>query len=208
MRRFTFVAAAVFFITMGGVLAVESMAGCVYTSDSNIVQSSGNDVTTYGDSACPRKAAAPAPVVAPKVMGQAVKPTPAPMPERAPAPAPAPVEKSIMETITLDVTFDTAKSTVKPGSYPEIEKFASYLKSFPNVKAEIQGHTDNTGTAAANVTLSQNRANAVMDLLITKYNIDASRLSAKGYGQEKPIATNATAAGRAQNRRVEAVIMK
>ena len=200
MRRFTFVAAAVFFITMGGVLAVESMAGCVYTSDSNIVQSSGNDVTTYGDSACPRKAAVPAPVVAPKVVEQAVKPTP--------APAPAPVEKSIMETITLDVTFDTAKSTVKPGSYPEIEKFASYLKSFPNVKAEIQGHTDNTGTAAANVTLSQNRANAVMDLLITKYNIDASRLSAKGYGQEKPIATNATAAGRAQNRRVEAVIMK
>ncbi len=78
------------------------------------------------------------------------------------------------------------------------------LKSNPSLKVSIEGHTDNAGKAAANKTLSDSRANAVMKALIEE-DINKSRLSAKGWGQEKPVADNATDEGRAKNRRVEIV---
>jgi|SRR5208337_762353 len=143
----------------------------------------------------------PAPAPAPE-------PKPTPAPEAAPAPAPAPVPAKVVETITLQVYFDTAKWVVKKEYYPEIEKFADYLKRYPDVRAEIEGHTDSVGKPKYNVTLSQKRAKAIMDILVKKYNIDPARLSAKGYGEEKPIAPNTTREGREKNRRVEAVIMR
>ncbi len=155
--------------------------------------------------------AAPAPAPAPKpepAQVPAPKPEPAPAPTPAPAPAPAPMPEKVVETITLHVYFDTAKYVVKKEYYPEIEKLAAYLNRYPNVNAEIQGHTDNVGNPKMNITLSQKRANAVMDVLVKKYNINPARLSAKGYGQEKPIASNETREGREKNRRVDAVISR
>lgn len=153
--------------------------------------------------------AAPAPAPAPEpAPAPAPEPKPAPAPEPAPAPAPAPVQEKVVETITLQVHFDTAKAVVKETYYPEIEKFAAYLNRYPDVKAEIQGHTDNVGDPKKNIDLSQKRAKTIMDILVKKYHIDPTRLSAKGYGQEKPIASNTTREGREKNRRVDAVISR
>jgi OmpA-OmpF porin, OOP family len=113
-----------------------------------------------------------------------------------------------VESITLHVRFDTGKTIVKKEFYPEIEDFAAYLNRYPDSRVELQGHTDNRGNPKKNVTLSQNRAKAIMDVLVKKYNIDAARLSAKGLGQNDPIATNDTEEGRERNRRVEAVVIK
>jgi len=113
-----------------------------------------------------------------------------------------------VESLTLNVRFDTGKAIVKKEFYPAIEDFATYLNRYPDENAEIQGHTDSRGNPKKNVTLSENRAKAIMDLLIKKYHIDRSRLSAKGFGQEGPIASNDTEEGREQNRRVDAVILK
>ena len=76
------------------------------------------------------------------------------------------------------------------------------MNDAPKLKIEISGHTDNTGSAAMNENLSQQRANAVVAYILTK-GIDTSRLTAKGYGSKKPIATNDTESGRQQNRRTE-----
>jgi len=77
------------------------------------------------------------------------------------------------------------------------------LKIDRTLKVEVAGHTDNTGTADHNQTLSEGRAKAVVDALVKDYGIDAARLQAKGYGATKPVAPNDTDDGRAKNRRVE-----
>lgn len=161
----------------------------------------------FGKTPIAAPVAAPAPVQTVEP-APTPEPKPAPVPEPVPAPIPAPILEKVVETITLQVYFDTAKSVVKEQYYPEIEKFAAYLNRYPDVKAEIQGHTDNVGDPKKNVILSRNRAKAIMDILVKKYNIDSARLSARGYGQEKPIAPNTTREGREKNRRVEAVISK
>lgn len=111
-------------------------------------------------------------------------------------------------SISLLINFDTNKSVVKQEYYPEIEKVANFMKNYPNIKIEIAGHTDSRVSREKNIELSQERANAVMDILVNKYGIDKARVSAKGYGTDKPIDTNDTEEGRAKNRRVEAVIIK
>jgi OmpA-OmpF porin, OOP family len=78
------------------------------------------------------------------------------------------------------------------------------MKTDPSMKISIEGHTDNVGNAAANKTLSANRAKAVMDALVTK-GIDKTRMSYTGWGQEKPVADNNTEEGKTKNRRVEIV---
>jgi len=80
------------------------------------------------------------------------------------------------------------------------------LKDNPEIKFEIDGHTDNSGTAAHNLTLSQQRADAVKDQLV-KMGVDASKLAAKGFGDSKPISDNTTLEGKANNRRVEFIRM-
>ena len=101
------------------------------------------------------------------------------------------------------VYFDTGKATIKPASYSLLDEVAQALKNHPEVKkVSVDGHTDSVGGAKFNQRLSDQRANAIRDYLVKK-GIDPSRLVAKGYGETKPIASNKTAAGREQNRRVE-----
>jgi OmpA-OmpF porin, OOP family len=111
-------------------------------------------------------------------------------------------------SIRLKVNFDTGQAVVKEQYLTEIEKFAQYMKQYPDQKAEIQGHTDNMGNPKSNQKLSEARAGAVREVLVKKFSIAPDRLTFKGYGQEKPIAGNDTPEGREQNRRVEAVIVK
>jgi adhesin transport system outer membrane protein len=100
------------------------------------------------------------------------------------------------------IKFETNKWDLKPSSYGVLEEIAAWLKSKPNLMVEIQGHSDSVGKRAYNLAISQNRAQAIIAFLVHK-GIDAARMKPKGYGPDRPIARNDTAAGRAQNRRVE-----
>ena len=106
--------------------------------------------------------------------------------------------------IALYINFDTGKADIRPDSQPTVDQIAALLKQNPTLKVSIEGHTDNTGTPAGNKALSEQRASAVMTA-IAKQGVVASRMSAVGWGQEKPVADNRTEAGRAKNRRVELV---
>ncbi len=105
-----------------------------------------------------------------------------------------------------DVLFETNKADLLPGAMRSIDKLAQFLQAYPNRKVLIEGHTDSRGSKAYNLKLSQRRANSVKQALIER-GIDPSRIIAKGYGEEYPVASNLTAAGRQQNRRVEIVIL-
>jgi outer membrane protein OmpA-like peptidoglycan-associated protein len=101
------------------------------------------------------------------------------------------------------VYFDIDKADVKPESTPTLDQVASVLKIDRSLKLEISGHTDSTGSPAHNLQLSEARAQSVVAMLVSKYGIDPTRLLAKGYGDTRPLASNATEDGRAKNRRVE-----
>lgn len=106
--------------------------------------------------------------------------------------------------VALYLTFDTNSAAIKPASTPVLEQVIQLLTQNGGLALSIEGHTDNTGMAANNKALSEQRAKSVMGALVAK-GIAGSRLSAVGYGQEKPVADNGTEAGRAKNRRVELV---
>jgi OmpA-OmpF porin, OOP family len=106
--------------------------------------------------------------------------------------------------ISLQINFDTNKATIKPESMPLVQQIVDLMKSQPNLKVSIEGHTDNQGTAAANKTLSLNRARSVASA-VAAGGIKADRMETVGWGQEKPVADNRTEEGRAVNRRVELV---
>jgi len=107
---------------------------------------------------------------------------------------------------TLNVEFDFDKSTIKKGYYQDIDNLAGVMKQYPDLNVVIEGHTDSVGTAEYNKKLSQERADAVKKYMVEKGGIDANRLKAQGFGEEKPIASNKTKEGRQQNRRVEAAV--
>jgi outer membrane protein OmpA-like peptidoglycan-associated protein len=110
--------------------------------------------------------------------------------------------------IKKQILFETASSRINPTSAPLVDEIADVMNRNPQIKRiEIQGHTDNTGSKDQNETLSEQRAIAVRDALISR-GVQADRLSAVGYGQEKTIASNATAQGREKNRRVQFVILE
>ena len=117
------------------------------------------------------------------------------------APAAAPAPKKV--SITLDVKFDTGKSVVRPIFWWDVQKFAEFMKQYPDTQATIEGYTDSVGKEAMNMKLSEARAKAVAKILTDKYGIDKSRLKTVGFGPKKPIADNKTAEGKQQNRRVE-----
>jgi OOP family OmpA-OmpF porin len=103
--------------------------------------------------------------------------------------------------VRLSVQFENNSAKLKPDSLPELDTAASLLNRVTSITAVIEGHTDSVGDAAYNQKLSQQRAQSVTDYLVSK-GVSSSRLQAKGFGESQPIADNATADGRAQNRRV------
>jgi OmpA-OmpF porin, OOP family len=107
--------------------------------------------------------------------------------------------------IARGILFDTDSDVIKPESAPVIKQIAQGLEKNPNLKLLIEGHTDSVGDAAHNMDLSRRRAEAVKTVLVTQFNVDASRLSSAGLGSTKPVDSNDTPQGRAQNRRVELV---
>ena len=105
-----------------------------------------------------------------------------------------------------NIYFETDSFRILPQSEPELQKLVEFLESNPALKVEIQGHTDNTGSAERNQKLSELRAQSVGDYL-TEHGIDAARLNAAGYGEKKPVATNDTKKGRRLNRRTTIKIL-
>ncbi len=109
-------------------------------------------------------------------------------------------------SIKLDIRFDAGKADIKANFAPELAKVADFLRKYPNAKAVIEGHTDSSGNEERNQILSQRRANSVMAAIVKDFGIAADRVSAVGYGADRPIADNKSKEGRAQNRRVTAEI--
>ncbi len=110
---------------------------------------------------------------------------------------------SIGSNITLrNVFFNIGKFDIQDASYIELDKLVDILKDIPSLKIEISGHTDNIGEESYNLLLSQRRADAVV-LYLVKSGIDPARLTAKGYGESRPVISNETEDGRASNRRTE-----
>ncbi len=105
------------------------------------------------------------------------------------------------------ILFDSGKSSFKDQTYPVLESINSILKEYPNSNFMIEGHTDSDGSNELNQSLSENRAAAVRNYLVEK-GINADRLKSTGYGETKPIASNKTAKGKAENRRVEVSLIK
>lgn len=104
-----------------------------------------------------------------------------------------------------DVLFDAGRATLNPGAARAIDQLATFLKENPARTIEIEGYTDSVGSEQMNQTLSERRANAVKNALMDR-GIESNRIAARGFGEGNPVASNATAAGRQQNRRVEIVI--
>ena len=104
-----------------------------------------------------------------------------------------------------DVLFATGKSDLKPGAQDRLAKLAAFMLKYPERNVVIEGHTDSTGSASLNMTLSQQRADAVKAYLVTQ-SVPAQRVTTVGKGKDVPVADNASAAGRQQNRRVEIII--
>ncbi|PZD79070.1 OmpA family protein [Mesonia sp. K7] len=105
------------------------------------------------------------------------------------------------------ILFDLNKSTIRKESYDALNSIASIMNEYPNAKFHIEGHTDSQGSDAYNMKLSKERAASVMTYL-SGHGVSASRITSEGYGESRPIATNKTAAGRQQNRRVEISLQK
>lgn len=138
----------------------------------------------------------------PECEGGVAKPAPKAEPVAAPAPAPAPVETKKI-TFGAGALFDVGSSTLKPAGKSSLDEMAARLNTVTSLESvAITGHTDNTGAAASNQALSERRAQAVKDYLVSK-GVDGNKISVSGQGASNPVADNGSAAGRTQNRRVE-----
>jgi outer membrane protein OmpA-like peptidoglycan-associated protein len=104
-----------------------------------------------------------------------------------------------------DVLFDTGKSTLRPGAREKLAKISGIVLAYPDLRLAIEGNTDSVGSDATNQVLSEQRANSVREYLL-KENIPSGSMTSKGFGKMQPVATNDTAEGRQQNRRVEMVV--
>ena len=115
-------------------------------------------------------------------------------------------DNNIVLTMPDAITFDFAQAAVKPQFYGVLNNLANTLNQFPETRIQIAGHTDNVGSNASNMQLSQQRANSVRSYLAS-VGVAAQRMQAVGYGETRPIADNSTDYGRAQNRRVEITLI-
>jgi OOP family OmpA-OmpF porin len=191
------------------------------------VRTSGRETTAVNETNTEAPAAAPAangttkqwwekgyvpppkieePVAAEEVIAPPAEAPAAPVEVAAPK-----AEKPVPEKVSmpLNVKFDTAKSDIKKKYDNDIKKVADFMKANPEAMAVIEGHTDNVdihNEPERNMRLSQARADSVRKYLIDTFGIDASRITAVGYGPNKPIASNDTKEGKQKNRRIEAVI--
>ncbi len=104
------------------------------------------------------------------------------------------------------ITFDTGSASLKPQFMPVLQQLAQSINQYPGTMVRVEGNTDSTGSASFNQQLSQNRAQSVVSAL-GQYGVPYNRMQAIGYGMTRPIASNATAEGRAQNRRVDILIL-
>lgn len=118
---------------------------------------------------------------------------------------PIPVEE--VAEVELLVNFDYDRSEVKSEYFSEIEEVADFMARFPDINIDLEGHTDSRGTEAYNLSLSDRRVAAVRQVMIDRFNVDAGRVTSRGFGESQPIASNDTDAGRASNRRVVTVII-
>jgi OOP family OmpA-OmpF porin len=110
-------------------------------------------------------------------------------------------DRRLVRDAIQNLEFETGKSSIKPSSYPSLDRVAELLKT-KNFSLKLAGHTDNVGKPAKNMVLSKDRAESVKQYMVSK-GANPSRIEATGYGQTQPIASNKTAAGRQKNRRVE-----
>jgi outer membrane protein OmpA-like peptidoglycan-associated protein len=146
----------------------------------------------------------------PPVVAVAPEPPPEPKPVEVPEPkveappAKVRIDRSMRRLELADsIHFKTASAQIHPRSFPLLNEVASVLLAHPEIKLlSIEGHTDNRGGRQYNLKLSRARAKSLVQYMISR-GVDASRLAAEGFGLERPVATNATAAGRAKNRRVD-----
>jgi outer membrane protein OmpA-like peptidoglycan-associated protein len=138
---------------------------------------------------------------------EACKPAAAPAPAPAPAPTPAPMPAARQPISFHSVTFDFNKSDLKPAAKAELDRAAKIMMDNPDVVLELQGNTDSVGTDKYNMALGHRRANSVFKYLNSK-GVKSERLKELSFGKDKPVASNATEDGRAQNRRVDLVILK
>ena len=152
---------------------------------------------------CEKPAPPPPPPPAPAPAPPPPPPAPAPAP---PPPPPAPAPKALPSFESIP--FNENKSNISPEAAKVLDEDGRMLKENPNIKVEIGGHTDATGSDKAAMAISVKRAESVKKYLMDKFNISADRLVVKGYGKSKPIADNNTKEGRAKNRRVEIRILQ
>jgi outer membrane protein OmpA-like peptidoglycan-associated protein len=127
----------------------------------------------------------------------------APLP---PVPVTEPLPGKAKYCISLNILYDINKTVIRDEYRDEVGRVATFMKKFPETTAVIEGYADDVGTEEHNMQLSQQRAEGVVDYLVEKFGIERSRLSAKGYGETRPVAENSTEAGKQKNRRIEAVI--
>jgi OOP family OmpA-OmpF porin len=126
---------------------------------------------------------------------------------------PAPPAPKVIDRLTVHVNFDFDKSTIKKANEAELKKAIDFVRKYPGSKVRLEGYTDSKGTEEYNQKLSERRAEAVEQYLIKEGAVESSMISAKGYGESNPIAPNKTLdgkdnpEGRAENRRVEILIM-
>ena len=137
-------------------------------------------------------------------MSACCKGNPTAPPPPPPPPPPAPARQPIS---FHSVHFEFDKSNLKPESKAELDRAVKIMQDNPERSLELQGSTDSVGTDAYNMALGERRAKAVFDYLKSK-GINPNRLKTVSFGESKPVASNATDAGRAQNRRVDLVIVK
>ncbi|WCC44999.1 OmpA family protein [Tenacibaculum finnmarkense] len=116
--------------------------------------------------------------------------------------------KAKLDEFARAIYFNSGKSTFKPGVASKLDLMAKIMQEYATAKFNIEGHTDSAGSAVTNQRFSDKRAKAVLDYLVKTAGIKADRLTSVGYGENNPISTNKTRAGRAENRRVEIKLVK
>lgn len=206
-----------FFMRLGAILVCTGVATAhaaegVFYDPSNAASPTGKTIgyELFRTIGCPGREllAIPCPPEPAQAVPVAAVPEPAPTPaavasaDVAPEPAPAPPE-----LVLEGVNFDFDQANLRMADLPAINRNAAELDKFGNVNIEVAGHTDSIGSDEYNLNLAQRRADTVRSYLISK-GIGADRLSTKAYGESQPVADNATAEGRFENRRVELLPLK